>query len=338
MNQYVMNANILIVQRPEETYELPVNDYCWEYLFNHMDLMSQNNFKLVHPQFKNIKFNMKKPLIINNMNIITTELLQKFPVIEEAIINTGIFPVKPEYEKLTALRDLTIIDIAIPLDFIKSKEIINLKVSNSYHIFEMDDYLMEDLSRYHIDLEEFQTKDNIYPIMNISNNIETLEYSDGRLDTASLCRLILNPIKKLKFHNIYIHWDIQFAAALSLMEHLTDLTLTGRLSKKAQISLLKTYGILCRERLTKLTLELFEEHTFKYNVLVECSNLKEITIIYRKSFDLEEFYVHIRNLPKLKKIILKPNRNLKTKLKHTKIIDNLTKIFKTKGMTLEIQY
>lgn len=338
MAQFGLNANALNIQTPEGYYRLPVNDYCWENIFNQMDLITQNNFILAHPQFKTLRFNINQPLIIDNQIEISQQLLREFYKIKEASLNAGIFPIKKEYKKLKNITNLSITDIAIPLDFIKSNKITNLKIENSYHIFKKNNHLIEELSRRNIGLKEFRTKDNIYPIIRRSRNIKTLEYTNGRLDTNSLYHLMMNPIEKLKFHDVYIYWEIEFARTLLFLKKLTDLTLTGRLSETSQSALLKSYITPCRQRLIKLTIELFAELIPTYNVLIECINLKTITIIYRKLADLEDFYIHILNLPELKEIILKPNCNLKNKRKHMKILNHLINILEPKGITLDIKY
>lgn len=289
------NQNREIIYVP---VEINLNYDCWEHICDQMEWYQWAEICTANPQFKRFYNKLGEKLLhIKSNTYLNNILLNHLHLAKRVIIedeqSTRRYYILRQYEGLTSVEDLTILNAVGRINYIKSRKIIKLKVTLGRQIL-VPGQPIPDIN------------DCIEPILQHSTNIKELIYHNGDLSNNSIRRLMLNPIKKLFLMNIEPETPILASRLFLRSTHLTELSITGKCSFYMQNALLISKAIA--QRLERLHIHLIKDiESDQYGLLKKFTNLKFLRVSYDRYEAMEDLYLHLQRLENLKQIELIPD-------------------------------
>lgn len=334
MSGFIANENGLVVPTRKRNYRgemihrlINVNDDCWNDICSKMNWQTWANLCAVHPQMEKYRHGRANhALNLNMRNRMPRAIFNALQFAKTVVLEDGsqssIFLFLENYEQMTSVEDLTIVDSYNFITFIKSTNVKKLRI-----LFPKESTFLDPTMR-----------DTVEPLLEISNKIEQFIQNGGGLYSDSITALFRNPLKILCLHNTQIE-DIElFSTGFLTANLLKILSLTGNISKDIQKSFL-TGPIENREKIEQLEIEILPTISIEnYSGLLDCTNLKYIGIHFRSFKKAILILSELLNMHHLTFVMVMMPKDFTLSPDDDTILAFYTSLFKHKNVTMMCQF
>lgn len=344
MNNIAFNTNRLLVPTSKRNIRgnvinsvIPINDDCWRNICERLNWLEWAKLCLAYPQFSNFTDGKSlQTLVLEMGTILCKPLADNADLIRDVLIYDGpkeynYIDILENYEILTAIEILIVMDAEHPLTYIKSENLKYLAISTVY----------QNTIKTTGSQEEPINTDFVEPILAISKNIEQLHIAGSHLNENSFQFMANNPIDTLLLSDVTIDSPNHLKNFLTKAIHLTHIELWGSGSTQLHKHFLDT-DYEGKQPINTISIILLPEvNQEQYHNIRHFTNLEHIRIMYTDWEKLELFLGSLTLLRNIKTIELHGTISARSEFKllsileeHAQLLEDFEELIKHSNIIL----